>query len=129
MWYYAGTTTGYTSLDVSGFTKDSLRVKLGASLNWDSKLHDIPMHLSLNAAFSRELKDSRVHISARNISSGTYSSFSSDEKATSENSLQLGPSVELDLTQTSTLSFSYSFEPGFNHQTAHHFGAMFKMRF
>ncbi|MDR2513523.1 MAG: autotransporter-associated beta strand repeat-containing protein [Puniceicoccales bacterium] len=119
-----------SALAVDSFTQNSLRAKIGTSLNWVIPTNaGIAWRLGLEAAYAHELLDAKVDLKARFANDTSREKFKAVAAATAEQSLLIGPSVELTIGEYQSVQFGYTLEYSFGDQTIHHINASYRIRF
>ncbi|MDR2863224.1 MAG: autotransporter domain-containing protein [Puniceicoccales bacterium] len=119
-----------TALRVNSFSQDSLRAVIGTGLNWIVPVSATArLRLGLSLAYSLEVLDSDVDISARFANDKGTGTFKTKAPATPEHGIQVGPVVELTFGGNKAFSLGYTLEHDFSAQTIHHLNASFRVRF
>ena len=124
---------GYTNaaaLHLDRFSQESLRAKIGTGINWLVPVRQLrTFRVSLDVAYAYELLDTDLDLDGRFATDFSGRSFSISVPEQSRHILQLGPTVDVGLTERMNFQLGYRFESNFEHQTSHHLNATFRVRF
>jgi autotransporter-associated beta strand protein len=123
------------ALAVGGFDQDSLRFKIGTGAVWEAyRDTTFSVRVSLDLEYALEVFDPDAEIdvrfaAARSGAGGGTRSYRVSSAALADNSVLIGPGVEIGLGPRASLQFSYRFETDLANQTGHHLNAAFRVRF
>lgn len=119
--------SGTAALDVDAFDAQSLRGRLGATLDWQIPLGEWDARLSLDIAYSHEFIDDEAEMDARFVAN--REKFSVDGIIGSSDTFSFSPSMTIDLSEHDSLSFGYTLEYGTDEQVSHSLNAGFRRCF
>jgi autotransporter-associated beta strand protein len=118
------------ALHIDAFAQESLRLKVGASLNYllpQEVIHSA--RLSLDVAYAHEFLDRETTLNGAFAVDSSGRGFSVHAPSLTRHRAQLSPSVDLGLTESLSFQFTYRFETDLSQQTAHHLNASLRLRF
>ena len=122
------TETGADSrLKVSGWSQDSLRAKLGTGLGWFVPMEWGKLKLGLDVAYAHDLLDSDSEIDARFAAGGPH--FGTTAAAIPEDSVAATPSLGFEFDESTSVTFSYSYEMGFDGRSYQSLNLALRKRF
>ncbi len=115
------------AFDADSLAGDSLRARLGCSFSWRFDVAGARWRVGFDVAYSHELLDDEIDVDVKTTDDG--SKISETAKALPKDVFSIGPSVNVDLTSSSSIYADYSFNAGTDSATAHNANVGFKMRF
>jgi outer membrane autotransporter protein len=110
-------------------TQDSLLLRVGATLEYQTRVASKPLRLALTLSYGRELLDSEVDLRASFLGYSQNTRFEQTAATTPEDILQITPQVEFQFTRALSVQLSYTFDSDFADRTAHHLSAGVNWRF
>jgi outer membrane autotransporter protein len=113
---------------IGAIERESLQVRVGANLAWKVAPGGVPTRFILSASYGRELADTEADLAAGLVNSGLARNFNVKSVYTSEDTVQVGPSVEIS-SGRSSLSLGYRYETDFSDRTSHHIRGEFRVKF
>ena len=116
-------------LGVEKFGYDTLRAKIGSGLNWEVEGDwEWQWRVGLNAAFAQELLDVESEVDAAFAQAGG-GKFRVKTRVQTRSSVQIGPSVSVNLNDRTSVYANYRLEVGFDGATYNNINLGFRTRF
>jgi uncharacterized protein with beta-barrel porin domain len=116
------------ALRLNFFEQDSLQVKVGTNFIWKVAPGGVPTRFILGVSYGRELGDTESDLRAVLYNAAYGRKFNVRSVYTSEDTFQVGPSVEIS-NGRSSLSAGYRYETDFADRVSHHIRAEFRVKF
>lgn len=111
--YEGFTETGApTALKLDAWSQDSLRAKVGTGLNWFVPMEWVKLKVGLDVAYAHELLDTDSEIDARFASGGPK--FRTTAAAIPQDTITATPSLGFEFDDSTSATFSYGYEIGFD---------------
>jgi len=113
------------ALDIDSFSGDSLRARIGFSLDWETAIAETPLHIGLDFAYAHDFLGDEVDIDY----SLDNQNFTATAAMMPEDVFSVSPTVSVDLTKSSSIYAAYTFAAGTDSSTAHRANLGFRYRF
>lgn len=117
--------SGTAGLDVDSFDAQSVRGRLGATLDWKFPFGDWDARVSLDVAYHHEFIDDETDIDAQ-FKQYRDTEFGVSGIIGSSDAFSIAPSMTIDLSERDSLSFGYMLQYGTDEQINHNLNAGFR---
>lgn len=113
------------ALDVDGYDQLSLASRIGTGLNHVTKVGGLRVRLALDASWVHEFLDNEVDIGGSVAGSG----FTTSAVATVKDRLEVGPELDLGVSDNASVSLAYKYDYAFGDATSHRIDIGYRTRF
>jgi len=113
------------ALNIDSFSGDSLRTRVGFSIDWETAIAETPLHFGLDFAYAHDFLGDEVDIDY----SLDNQNFTATTAMMPEDVFSVSPTASVALTDSSSIYATYTFSAGTDSSTAHRANLGYRYRF